>query len=78
MLVPSLQPKVYQLSYISFGFVMVTLCVVWEGQARNMQLIGQPCLPYGMCKKGQISFKLKWWHWWRLVSCFGEAKMSPR
>jgi hypothetical protein len=29
MLVISLQLKVYQLSYISFGFVMVTLCVVW-------------------------------------------------
>jgi hypothetical protein len=29
MLVTSLQPKVYQLNYISFDFVMVTLCVVW-------------------------------------------------
>jgi len=28
MLVIGLQPKVYQLSYISFGFVMMTLCVV--------------------------------------------------
>jgi hypothetical protein len=32
MLVIGLQPKVYQLNYISFGFVMMTLCVVWEGQ----------------------------------------------
>jgi hypothetical protein len=32
MLVIGLQPKLYQLSYISFGFVMMTLCVVWEGQ----------------------------------------------
>ncbi len=29
--VTSLQPKVYQLNYINFGFVMMTLCVVWEG-----------------------------------------------
>jgi hypothetical protein len=50
MLVIGLQPKVYQLSYISFGFVMMTLCVVWEGQTRNMHSIGLPCLPYGMCK----------------------------
>jgi hypothetical protein len=28
MLVISLQPKVYQLSYISFGFVMMTLFIV--------------------------------------------------
>jgi len=28
MLVISMQPKVYQLSYISFGFVMMTLCIV--------------------------------------------------
>jgi hypothetical protein len=32
MLAIGLQPKLYQLSYISFGFVMMTLCVVWEGQ----------------------------------------------
>jgi hypothetical protein len=32
MLVIGLQPKVYQLSYISFGFVMMTLCVVGKGQ----------------------------------------------
>ncbi len=40
MLVTNLQPKVYQLSYISFGFVMMTLCVVWEGEIGNMHLIG--------------------------------------
>jgi hypothetical protein len=39
MLVIGLQPKVHQLSQISFGFVMMTLIVVWEGQARNMHLI---------------------------------------
>ncbi len=36
MLDTKLQHKVYQLSYISFGFVMMTLCIVWEGQAGNM------------------------------------------
>jgi hypothetical protein len=41
MLVIGLQPKVYQLSYISFGFVMMTFYVVWEGQAGNMHLIGE-------------------------------------
>jgi hypothetical protein len=36
MLVTNLQPKVYQLSYICFGFVMMTLYVVLEGQVRNI------------------------------------------
>jgi len=78
MLFISLQPKVYQFNYISFGFVMMTFCVVWEGQIGNMHLIGQSCLPYGICKQWQISFKLWWWHYirgWFLT--FREAKMSP-
>jgi hypothetical protein len=37
MLVTSLQPKVYQLSYISFGFIMMTFCVMWEGQLINIR-----------------------------------------
>jgi hypothetical protein len=32
MLVIDMHPKVYQLSYISFGFAMMTSCVLWEGQ----------------------------------------------
>jgi hypothetical protein len=50
MLVTSMQPKLYQFGYISFGFVMMSLHVIWEGQVGNMHSIGQPCLPYGMCK----------------------------
>ncbi len=60
MLVIGLQPKVHRSNYINFGFVMMSLIIVWEGQTTNMHLIGQPCLHYGLCKKGQISFKLKW------------------
>jgi hypothetical protein len=32
ILVIDLQPKVYQLNYISYCFVMMILCVLWEGQ----------------------------------------------
>jgi hypothetical protein len=40
MLVINLQPMVYQLNYIRFGFIMMTFFVMWEGQAGNMHLIG--------------------------------------
>jgi hypothetical protein len=69
--------SIYQLNYISFGFIMMTFYVVWEGQTRNMHLIGQPCLPYGMCKQGQISFKLRWWHLRRLIFCSRRSQYVP-
>ncbi len=77
MLVSGLQPKVHQLNYISFGLVMITLIVVWEGQKKNMHLIGQPCFHYGLCKQGQISFKLKWQHQSMLIFCSRKNQGVP-
>jgi hypothetical protein len=41
MLVIGLQPKVHRSNYINFGFVMMSLIIVWERQTRNMHLTGQ-------------------------------------
>jgi hypothetical protein len=38
---------------------MMTLHVVWEGQAGNMHLIGQLYLLYGLCKQGQDLTQIK-------------------
>jgi len=47
--------------------MMITI-IVLVAQRGSTQLVGQLCLLYGMCKKGQISFKMRCWHWKKLVS----------
>ncbi len=56
------------MSYINFGSPSwpYALC----GRDKQEICTRYANLPYGLCKKGHISFKLRWWHWRRLVSCF--------
>ncbi len=58
----------WQLSHISSSFAMMIAIIVLVAQRGSTQLVGQLCLLYGMCKKGKISFNMRWWHYRKLVS----------
>jgi len=59
MLVIGVLPKMRQLNYTSFGFVMMIKVVMLEALVENTLLEGPLCLFYGLCRKEQISPKMK-------------------
>ncbi len=58
MLVIGVFIEVRQLSYTSSGFITMITIVFLEAPGGNTQLVGMLCLLYGLCNKGQISFKM--------------------
>jgi hypothetical protein len=67
--------EVQQLNRTKFGFIMITKFFMSKTLKRNMQLTCQSCLQYGLCKKGSISFKTKWWHWKKPISLVLSKKL---